>query len=452
MSELPNILARGERARLFPVLADTSKEGRSLSIFLACLGNVEAFGRGMLSAIGVRVGSRAKIETYTEVVLQKGGEKAARPDGLIIVRSGSSVWTALIEAKVGNADLTAEQVESYIEVTKLNGVDALITISNQFAPLPTHHPITLSAAMRRKANIFHWSWMFVLTEATLLLSNDEVPSDDQRYILNEMVRFLGHPSAGVKSFEQMPAPWTSIVNAVQAGGSISTNSPDAKEIVGAWHQEVRDLNLILSRQLGREVGTRITRTHAKDPNERLKADMVVLAKDRRLEATLTVPDAASPIDICADLQKRTVAVSMKLRAPTERKSTKARVNWLLRQLQRADSANIHVRLFWPGRATYTQHTLAALREDQELAASERNGLAVLSFEVLLVRDLAGRFAQRRNFIGELESTVPDFYDQVGQHLRAWQPPAPRLRGGEGGTQHRDSGRYGGAGRADCGHR
>lgn len=166
MSELPKMLIRGERARLFPVLADTSKEGRSLSIFLACLANVDEFGRGMLSAIGVRVGARAKIETYTEVVFQKAGEKASRPDGLIIVRSGSSEWTAMIEAKVGNTDLTADQVESYLEVAKQNGVSTLITVSNQFAPLPTHHPIALPAAVRRKANIFHWSWMFVLTEAT----------------------------------------------------------------------------------------------------------------------------------------------------------------------------------------------------------------------------------------------------------------------------------------------
>lgn len=118
---------------------------------------------------------------------------------------------------------------------------------------------------------------------------------------------------------------------------------------------------------------------------------------------------------------------MKLRAPAERKSTKARVNWLLRQLQKAASTNIHVRLFWPGRASFTQYPLVKLREHAEIAEAERNGLSVLSFEVLLVKDLGGRFGQRRNFIGDLEEAIPEFYDQVGQHLRAWQPSAPRLR-------------------------
>jgi hypothetical protein len=51
---------------------------------------------------------------------------------------------------------------------------------------------------------------------------------------------------------------------------------------------------------------------------------------------------------------------------------------------------------------------------------------VYSFEVLLVRDIGARFAQRRNFIAELESAIPQFYEQVGQHLKAWQASAPKL--------------------------
>ncbi|HEX2256781.1 MAG TPA: hypothetical protein VHG92_08805 [Afifellaceae bacterium] len=332
-----------------------------------------------------------------------------------------------MEAKVGNSDLTAEQVERYIEIAKLNGVDALITISNQFAPLPSHHPVALSAAVRRKAALFHWSWQYVLTEATLLLSNDEVTDRDQRVVLNEMVRFLSHPSAGVRSFDQMPSPWTQMVASVQAGGSISPTAPDAREIIGAWHQEVRDLSLILSRWLERDVDIRISRAHAADAMARQKADLTRLASEHCLSASFAVPDAAAPVVVCADVQKRSVSVSMKVRAPDDRKSTKARLNWLLRQLQKSEANGIHVRFFWPGRAAPTQHPLGELRENPELAAAERSELAPTSFEILLVRDLGGKFGQRRNFISELERAVPDFYEQVGQHLKAWQAPAPKVR-------------------------
>lgn len=425
MIEKPEILIQGERARLFPVLAETSKEGRALSILLACLESVDEYGRSLLADFGLRVGTRTKIEAYTEVVLRKGGERAARPDGLIVLRSGSRSWTALVEAKVGNAELTAEQVEAYLELAKLNGIDALVTISNQFAPLPSHHPVKLGASALKKATLLHWSWMYLLTQATLQLGNEEVRDKEQRVILNEMVRFFSHPSAGVRSFDQMPAAWSAIAGAVQAGGTVSQKSDDAQEVVGAWYQETRDLCLILSRQLGEDVAVKVSRAHVADPAARMKSDVQRLAEEHHLRATFAVPNTASAIEVTADFRKRAVFASMRVNAPADRKSTKARLNWLLRQLQKSDPQDIHVRLYWPGRGPFTQHPLVELREAPELA--EQNGKVASSFEVVFARDLAGRFAQRKNFIADLEQAVPEFYERVGQHLKAWQPKAPRVK-------------------------
>lgn len=44
----------------------------------------------------------------------------------------------------------------------------------------------------------------------------------------------------------------------------------------------------------------------------------------------------------------------------------------------------------------------------------------------MIRQLASRFAQRKNFIADLEQLAPTFYETVGQHLRAYQAPAPRI--------------------------
>lgn len=102
MKNLPSVLKGGERARLFPILADTSKEGRTLSIFLACLENVPEFGRALLSSVDLRLGKRATVEAYTEVVLKNGvGALKHRPDGLVLVDTTRSTWTAFVEAKVG---------------------------------------------------------------------------------------------------------------------------------------------------------------------------------------------------------------------------------------------------------------------------------------------------------------------------------------------------------------
>jgi hypothetical protein len=259
-----------------------------------------------------------------------------------------------------------------------------------------------------------------------LLSNDSVADRDQRFVLNEMVRFLTHASAGVKGFEQMPAAWTELVNLTQAGASPSPQSPETRETIGAWHQVVRDLSLTMSRQLGVEVSPKIPREHLRDLDARARADAAKLCDERCLTATLVIPDAAAPIEISADLRARSLTTSMHLRAPEERKGTRARLNWLLRQLAQSPTDNWHVRMYWPGRSSSTQKPLASLRESVDQAADERPGMVVSSFDILLVRDLGARFGQRRNFIQELEATIPQFYDQAGQHLRAWQATAPRL--------------------------
>lgn len=141
MSNLPEMLTAGEASRLFPILADTSKEGRTLSIFLSCLENIPEFGRALLGGLGIKIGARGRVDTFTEVSLQKPLPNSKhRPDGLIVANLGKSKWTALVEAKVGASELTNQQIEAYLALAKLNAVDAIITVSNQFTPLPTHHP------------------------------------------------------------------------------------------------------------------------------------------------------------------------------------------------------------------------------------------------------------------------------------------------------------------------
>src|SRR5690606_26475258 len=121
----------------------------------------------------------------------------------------------------------------------------------------------------------------------------DVADREQRVILNELIRFLSHPSAGVKSFDQMPAAWTTVASTVQAGGTLSAKSNDVQEVVGAWYQETRDLSLILSRQLGEEVSVKVARAHVLDPISRLKEDSDRLVQDCRLRSIFSIPNTAA---------------------------------------------------------------------------------------------------------------------------------------------------------------
>ncbi|KCV83028.1 hypothetical protein ATO10_05442 [Actibacterium atlanticum] len=424
----PDYLSQGEVARLFPVLATTSKEGRTTSIVLACMTLVNEFGSELLSSIGQRVGKRSSVATYTEIVFK--GEKVVakdRPDGLIVIRTGAREWRAMVEAKVGNAHITAEQIDRYRLIAKEHSIDCIITISNQFATTPDHHPVEDVRKSRSKIPVYHWSWMFIRTAADLLLSNDEVKDSDQSVLLQELMRFLTHESAGIKGFDRMPPEWSELNRHISAGGKILAKSPEAGVVLDAWHQETKDLSLILSRETETAVHQKLSRKHLKDPAERLKDELQTLREAHQLGVNLDVPDAAAPLTVTADLNRRTLEVGMSLRAPEDRKSSKARLNWLLRQLRTENAGEVFIKFSWPGRSEDTVHSLIDLREEPELCERDKNDLQVVSFHVYMARRLGAKFTQQTNFVSELETLVPEFYREIGQNLSAWRKPAPKIR-------------------------
>ena len=74
----------------------------------------------------------------------------------------------------------------------------------------------------------------------------------------------------------------------------------------------------------------------------------------------------------------------------------------------------------------TQAKLTDLRDDPKVLEIGKQGLLPYGFEVVMVRDLAGKFSGRRTFIELLEAIVPDYYEEVGQQLQAWVPPPPKI--------------------------
>ena len=427
MNVVDDILKDARRARLIPTVADSRKEERIVSVLLATICMVRPLAEQLLERCGARLAKTSELQSYTEVEFPASdGTGKDRPDGLLSALTRKVRWTAPLEAKVDNAEINEDQVRKYGEIARAYGIDAVITLSNQLAPLPTHVPYSVPKKLSNRVSFVHISWISILTQAYLILREQEELSREQAFILAEMVRYFEHSSSGIKRFDQMNAEWRPLVLGVRDGQSLSRSSPDIENTVASWHQEERDVCLILSRRIGERVGFRLSRKHQADPGLRFREACQSLVASQELRSGFMIPNAASDLEVTANLQRRTISCSMKLWAPGDRKRASARVNWLTRQLRGVDGDDVIIRAFWLGRGGPTQASLSEVRADTGCLESGRAGAAPTSFEVVLNRDLAGRFSGRRTFIEDLEKLVPEFYDRIGQHLRPWAPPPPSI--------------------------
>ena len=426
-NDLETLLDNSKPARLIPTTAQTRKEERLVSVLLGTLRIVRPLAEVLLGRCGVKLGKTGKVASYVEVKLPdaEGGTKD-RPDGLICVSMRNTRWTALLEAKIDNVAIDEAQVRRYAEAAKRLGVDAVITLSNQLVPLPTHTPYTVPKRLSNKVQFFHLSWVSILTHAALILRERQSLDVEQAFVLDEMVNYFEHPGAGVKRFDRMNPEWRPLVLGIRVEQQFKRNSEEIGNTVSSWHQEERDLCLILDRRIGQPISIRLPRKHQSDPAMRLRDASDVLVASKELRSSFIVPNAAGDIDVTVNLQRRTVTCSMTVKAPRDRKRASASINWLVRQLKKIDSADVLIRTHWAGRSGQTQAALSDVLENPKCLEQGIKGPLPSRFDVAMVRDLAGRFSGRQTFIDGVEAAVPEYYDRVGQHVRAWTPPPPPI--------------------------
>lgn len=435
----PDALKSGEPARLFPVLSENSKEGRTLSIFLACLRLVPDFTSVLFASIDQRVGSRSRLDCYTEVVFKSDDPSIKdRPDGLLVLDTGRTTWNCLIEAKVGRNELTAAQIIKYCDIAKRNGLNAIVTISNQFTPLPSHHPVPIGKRDQKGILLFHWSWSFVLTQARLLLANSGTLSELETTIISELISFLRHDSSGIRTFDRMNSEWKDVVECVKNRQPLRKSDPAVENSVLSWNQEAQDLSLKLSDAIQTHVKIRISRGQKQDPISRIKSGIDEISQTNALSVSYDIPDACSPLDVTANLLSRTIACCMKVKAPLEMKRAQTRLSWLVKQLRSAPD-DVQLKAIWPGGKRATFCSLRDVKEENYQIIEDSQGIAPTGFEVSLVNELGSRFGGVSSFIAELEPFVIGFYESVGQNLQNWQPSAPKVKETESDTSEEENG-------------
>jgi len=405
---------------------------------LCALRLVPSYAGEVLGQIGLRIGRRTSLECFVEVVFSGNENKGDRPDGLIIADTSRSNWRALVEVKYGKNDLDGDQVGRYLDLAKKFDIDAVITISNQFTATPKHSPVSVPGSLLRKADLYHLSWSSIRTSVELLISSGNVRDPEQALVLHELYRYLQHDSAGIDGFTQMNSGWREVVKTLAANGHVSKSNPAAVATASDWMQEQRDLCLILSRKIQTPVNLKLVRKHADSQEEWRDAIAKELVENKTLSSEFSVPDAASDIRIQVLIGSRIFTASMTLKARSDRKSTSARVNWIVGQLSKTDDERIVLRIHWPGRRQPRDVRLAELRADPDLVKSMDDGVVCNYIEVMLVEEIGGRFGGNRTVIESIEAAFEAFYEEAGQVLKAWQPPAPKtVRADEIVDQHEE---------------
>lgn len=416
-----------ERARLFPVSgiggAD-EQERRASSALLAVVQSVREFGRAITAPMGAPVG---RLSAYIEVPFSDG-DKKLRPDGLLQVVSGQRTWTALVEVKTGRHELIPGQIEAYLDVARKHKFDALLTISNQVVAIPGVHPVPLPRARTQAARLFHLSWSQIRTEALMEQSNKSVSDPDQAWILAEFIRYLEHPRSGALDFDDMGHSWVHVRDHARTC-TLHPHDKGATEVADRFGGLISFAAMRLSRELGTIVRPMVAQAQLRDPARYLQEAVCALTETGRLQGALRIPAAVAPIKITADLRAGLIQCAVTVPAPREGRPA-TRVNWLVRQLKTAPGhLCIEASAAWQ-RGHGPARTISQARSDPKSLLDE-TGHELRSFTLSLSSNAGPARGQGHgSFVNSVLTAVENFYTDVVQHIKPWNPAPPKVKEGE----------------------
>ena len=382
---------------------------------------VREFGRALLGPFGAPT---APIEAFVEVPFEVDGERVF-PDGLLRVRRGSKTWVALVEVKTGSNRLEAEQLEAYLDVARLHHYDAVLTISNEIAPIPGTHPTTVDRRRTRTVPLHHLSWTRVLTEAVVQKTHRGVADPEQAWILGELIRYLEHRNSGAMAFDDMGPSWVTARESA-THGTLHARDKAAGDVASRWNQLIQFVCLHLGKQLGVEVQPGLSRRELSDPTLRAAALVQSLVAHGSMDGELRIPGTIGPVGVTGDLRAGRISVSVTVPAPQTGRG-RTRVNWLLRQLATApDDLRIDCLTAY-SRGASSSELLRKVRADPDVLVGD-DKREIKQFRLVLSAPMGTkRGAGRGGFVSSVLDLVDAFYADVVQGLKPWAAPPPKLR-------------------------
>ncbi len=415
-------------ARLIPVSgigSEKEAETRATSAVLAVLTVVRDLSIEIFGSLGASKAKRATVEAFIEPIY-KVDKRRLRPDGLVRISFGKSVWTCFIEVKVGDSHHTVEQVNDYWDLARSQGVDHVLTISNEIAPNLAVHPLSgLKVRSNSKVQVSHLSWTRLLTTAVKLKQHAGVDDPEQAWLLAELIRYLEHPASGALAFSDMGASWVEVRDGAKAG-TLDKRVEGIADVVARWDQLLFYAALELGAEIGEDVTQVLTRA-MQDPKVRTQKLIDSLVRDGMLDGVLRVPNTVGDLQLHADLRGQQLVLAVELTAPEDR-GARARVTWLVNQLSEAP-AGLVIESYRRNARQCTSATLGEVREDRLQALGDDSREPARFRLVQRVPMGLGRRTGKKNpgFIDSVLNAIDSFYGDVVQTLTPWQPPTPKIK-------------------------
>lgn len=411
-----------QEARLIPLLK-TGDEGALTSIFLSSLKLVKEFKDDIFKEIKL---SRIGYSLYLTEVVFHDIDDASRIDGLILVVSKNTIKDAVVfEMKNKNNSLDREQINRYIGLSKKIGIDKMVTISNEFVSDSSQSPVQIKPP--KNFSLYHFSWTYLMTKGQLLLfKNDQnIEDEDQVEIMKEVLHYLEAPTSGVTGYHCMKPGWKTTIEKIGNRIPLKLSDPDLLEAVESWHEEEKDMALLLSRKLGV-----LVKSTNRDKDS-IKSSSKKLINEGYLSGNLSIKNSVSDIKIGLDFEIKSVSMSVKV-SPPMNKGTKARITWLYKQLDAAKRKNptvferIERDLIIEANVKHArQHTKVSWQELDTLF-EEVNGKEIQAFNIVYVNKFGKAFSSNKKFIVTIENMILEYYAGIVQYLTNWNRPAPKL--------------------------
>jgi len=411
------------KPRLIPIYKP-GDENSLTSVLLSSLRLVKEFRQKFFEQIKFRNDGKAFF--YTEVFFPelKEIDEKSRIDGLIIyVKKGIIKDVVFIEVKHKNESIKKyeDQIIKYYKVAqKLGNVPKILTISNDFVSKPTDSPIYIPHKAP-SISLFHLSWTYIQTLSQLLLFENEenIEDIDQIEIMKEVISYFSYKDSGISGFNKMSDDWKSIVEKIKSGSSLSEY---IEGTVTSWEQEEIDMSLMLSTELGVLV---------KVKNKTRKQRIKKLEQKYCLSSTLSVKHAVSDIFIIADLEKKTISMSVKV-TPEKDDKIVGRVSWIRRQIESFEnkyqnSKSLFDKLYLDLDILYAkQNEKFKYRSIDTLYdyANNNKQKDISEFGVEYIK--SANFNSTKGFVKDIESMLVEFYEVIVQDLKTFTPEAPKI--------------------------